>query len=90
MTTSPWVESEKLIGRIKQGADLELHIKETKIDGLKFINIRDYVPSTEEYGQGALIRLDHLPTLLEYLNERADYHFGRSGKPTAGQQSLGI
>lgn len=86
MTTAA-AEKDKLIGRIQQGADLQLHIKETTIEGLKFINIRDFVPSTKEYGQGALIRLEHLPQVLEHLNERASYHFGRGG-PVAGQQGL--
>jgi hypothetical protein len=80
-------EKDKLIGRISQGIDLELHVKETKIDGLTFINIRDYVPSTQEYGQGALIRLQDLGRLMEHLGERYDYHFGRGG-PVAGQQKL--
>ncbi|HET7110262.1 MAG TPA: hypothetical protein VFI41_05285 [Gemmatimonadales bacterium] len=87
MTATPTWADDKMIGRVRQGADLELHIKETKVDGLKFINIRDYVPSTKEYGQGTLIRLEHLPSILEFLNERAEYHFGRGG-PVKGQQSL--
>lgn len=87
-TTKPaWADSDKLIGRIPQGADLELHVKETKIEGHTFLNLRDYVPSTKEYGKGTLLRLNDLPRLLEFLNERADYHFGRGG-PIAGQQTL--
>ena len=86
-TTGSWTQSDKLISRIQQGADLELHVKETKIDGLTFINIRDFVPSTKEYGQGTLINVRHLPYVLESLLERNEYHNGRGG-PVAGQQSL--
>lgn len=86
-TTSTWTEGDKVLGRIQQGPDLELHVKETKIDGLTFINIRDFVPSTKEYGQGTLINIRHLPYVLEHLVERNDYHNGRSG-PVKGQQSL--
>lgn len=88
MSVSTWAESDKLIGRIIQGADLELHVKETKIDGVTFVNIRDFVPSTKEYGQGALINIRHLPMVLEHLAERNEYHNGRTGRPTPGQQSL--
>jgi hypothetical protein len=87
MSVATWAEGDKLIGRIVQGADLELHIKETKIDGVTFINIRDFVPSTKDYGQGALINIRHLPYLLEHLAERNEYHHGRGG-PMVGQQSF--
>lgn len=87
MSVSTWAEDDKVIGRVLQGADLELHVKETKINGVTFINIRDYVPSTQEYGQGALINVRHLPHVMEFLTERNEYHNGRGG-PVAGQQSF--
>jgi len=83
-----WADSDKRLGRIGQGADLELHVKETKVEGQTFINIRDFVPSARQYGKGTLIRKNDLPALLEILNQYADDQWGRSGRPTAGQQSL--
>lgn len=83
-----WADSEKRLGRIQAGADLELHIKETKIEGQTFINIRDYIPSAKQYGKGALIRHDHLSRVLEILNQyHSDNHW--RGGPVAGQQELG-
>lgn len=89
MPNATWAEKDKLIGRIPQGADLELHVKETKIEGMTFVNIRDFVPSTKEYGQGSLIRVSDLPRLMEHLQQLNDYHHYRGG-PVKGQQPLDL
>jgi len=83
-----WADTDKRLGRVPQGIDRELHVREVKIENMTFVDIRDYIPSLKEYGKGALIRRNDLPNLLEILNQYADYHFGRTGKQTAGQQAL--
>lgn len=80
---------ERLYARYKKGADLELHVKVTWINGLEFVNLRDYVPSTQEYGKGVLFPTHLLEYVLETLQQ---VHGDRStgGRPGPGQGQLGI
>lgn len=38
-------------------ADLEVHVRVVEADGTRFVDIRDFVPSTELYGRGIMLPL---------------------------------
>lgn len=78
---------ERIYARYRKGADLELHVKVTWVNGLQFVNLRDYVPSTQEYGKGVLFPIDILPWVLESLQQVAADN-STSLRAVGGQQSL--
>lgn len=81
---------DKLYAKYRKGPDLELHIKVTWIDGLEFVNLRNYVPSTKEYGKGVLFPSHMLPWIVEELGELQRL-IGTSGaRPGVGQQNLAV
>ena len=58
--------SDQIIAKIPRADDLEIHIKYTVIEGLEFLNIREYVPTRDWYGRGISIPLteDDMTLLL--------------------------
>lgn len=49
--TPPRIMRE-VIARVKKAEDLEVHTCRARVDGVTVLDIRDYVPSTREYGRG--------------------------------------
>lgn len=88
MTAQP--TRDKVMKKLRKGPDLELHIKLTWIDGLEFVNIRNYVPSAGEYGKGVLFPSSMLESVHEELGRILDYNSTAGASPGAGQQSLAV
>jgi hypothetical protein len=57
------------IARLRKAEDLELHVKVTRVDGLALVNIRDYVPSSKQYGHGVVFPASLLPQVSAALAE---------------------
>lgn len=55
--------------RLPKGPDLELHIKVLKIDGLEFVNIRDFIISRGVYGKGVFFPRSQLGDVIAGLTE---------------------
>lgn len=79
---------EKVYATLTKGADLQLRVKVTWIDGLEFVNLRDYIPSTGEDGKGILFPLHMLPRVLEELAEVERQRGTGRGRPGSGQGKL--
>ena len=60
---------DKVYSKLAKGADLQLHIKITKADGLEMVNLRDFIPSLKLYGRGILFEVSMLPQVIEELLE---------------------
>lgn len=37
---------------VRKAGDLETHVRTIEIDGSRYVELRDYIPSLEEYGRG--------------------------------------
>lgn len=59
-----------VVKRIPVASDLEVHVKVTVIDGTReVVQIRQFYPSTQTYGRGALVPLAFVDELIEGLME---------------------
>lgn len=56
-----------LLDRIAKAPDLEAHIRIRRAAGHDFLEIRDYVPSTETYGRGFMFEADLLGRVIDSL-----------------------
>jgi len=77
--------STKLQRRFRKGRDLEMHISFTRIEGLEFVELRDYIPSQDEYGKGYLFPSRMLTEVLEVLAEMDRYNSTAGARPGEGQ-----
>lgn len=50
MTTSPAMS--RVVAEIAKAADLRTHVRVVEIDSVKVVELRDYIPSLDEYGRG--------------------------------------
>jgi hypothetical protein len=41
-----------VLARVHKADDLEVHTCRARVDGVTVLDIRDYIPSTGEYGRG--------------------------------------
>ncbi len=76
---------------IPKASDLKLAIKTTRIDGVEYVDIRDYVPSTEVYGKGVLFERHLLTDVIDALvrlNERLGGTKERTIENHPGQGTL--
>lgn len=79
---------DKIWARVHKAPDLDLAIKITTIEGQTYVNLRDYVPSTKEFGKGILFPVALASEVAEALIQiRAQYGTG-NGKPSSDQASL--
>lgn len=78
----------KVIKTLVKGHDLELKIATVWMDNLQFVEIRDFIPSTGEYGKGAVFPLALLGQVLEALQYVEEYNSTAGARPGAGQQKL--
>lgn len=81
---------DKIYAKFRKSPDLELHIKLTWIDGLEFVNLRNYVPSKKEYGKGVMFPSSMLGWVLEELQSLQTYTGTSSSRPGVGQESLAV
>lgn len=44
--------NREVLAKVTKAADLEVHTCRAVIDGVTVLDIRDYIPSTGEYGRG--------------------------------------
>lgn len=77
------MKQSKLMAKIPKERDLELHIRKTSILDVEFVDIRDFYPSTGEYGRGILIERHTLPRLIEELETVNRCLGGSSAGPSA-------
>lgn len=49
------VISEKLVGALPRGTDLEVHVRVLEVEGASLVDIREFVVGTETYGRGVLL-----------------------------------
>jgi hypothetical protein len=43
---------DKVLASFRKATDLDTHVRVITIDGIRVVEIRDFVPSLEEYGRG--------------------------------------
>lgn len=47
--------TETVVGEVEKGNDVVLRVRALEVDGEQFLDIRDFVPSSETYGRGVVI-----------------------------------
>jgi hypothetical protein len=47
------------VAKIKKQVDLETHVRLAEVDGIKFLEFMDYIPSLRQYGRGYYIPYDN-------------------------------
>jgi hypothetical protein len=50
--------NENLLASVRKASDLEARIRFVEVDGVKVVEIRDFIPSLGEYGRGYWIPAD--------------------------------
>lgn len=61
--------TESVVGNIERGADLAVRVRRVSIDGEEFLDVREYIPSTDTYGRGIMVPADLKKPLLAALRE---------------------
>ena len=75
MSTNP--ASTLLIGAIPKAPDLECHVRVIEVENIKVVELRDYIPSLQEYGRGYWMPMDEnsvfsvIAMLTEAINGNA-------------------
>lgn len=59
--------NETVVGEFEKGDDLLVRVRQLEVDGESFIEIREFVPSSDRYGRGLLIPSTQRQTLLKLL-----------------------
>lgn len=69
MSTNP--ASTRVVGVIPKAPDLECHVRVIEIDNVRLVEIRDYIPSLQEYGRGYWIPMTEaaLYGVMNAINE---------------------
>jgi len=69
--------STLLIGSIPKASDMECHVRIVEVDAVKVVELRDYIPSLQEYGRGYWMPMDEnsvfgvIALLTEAINGNA-------------------
>lgn len=63
--TSPITED--VIGALPKGADLEIRVRSVAADGEQWLDIREYVPSSDVYGRGLLVPFEQRAALAKLI-----------------------
>lgn len=58
-----------LASSLTRGPDLELHVRTIEVDGEELLDIREYVPSAENYGRGVTVPASLRKQLIAALKE---------------------
>jgi hypothetical protein len=80
--------TSRLQRKFRKGRDLEMHISFTRIEGLEFVELRDFIPSADEYGKGYLFPSRMLTEVLEVLVDMDRYNSTAGSRPGQGQGSF--
>lgn len=69
MTKSP--AKTRVVQTIPKAADLECHMRVVEIEGVRVVEMRDYIPSLKTYGRGYWVplRTDEVFALINGLTE---------------------
>jgi hypothetical protein len=59
----------KIQAKIRKAPDLEMHVTTQFAAGREFVEIRDYIPSTQTYGRGVAFEKQHLGRLAGELQD---------------------
>lgn len=62
----PGVE-ERVVGSLDKGTDLLVRVRELSVDGESFVDVREFVPSSDTYGRGVMVPRAQLKNLLSLL-----------------------
>jgi hypothetical protein len=63
--------TEQLIGSLEKAADLEIRVRNLAVDGESFVDVREYVPSSDTYGRGLLVPKAQARPLVKILMDAA-------------------
>lgn len=65
MAAQKSLSKARTLGKFEKAPDLETHIRTVDVDGVRVIELRDYIVSLKEYGRGYWVPLN--PEVLEAL-----------------------
>lgn len=57
----------RVLAKLRKSNDLETHVRALNIDGVGAVELRDYIPSLDEYGRGYWVLADK--TVLAALGQ---------------------
>lgn len=62
-----------VIQAVPKSVDLDCHVRVVEVEGVKVLEVRDYIPSLEEYGRGYWMPMnaESVFTLINALTEVA-------------------
>lgn len=65
--------STRVIQTVEKSSDLECHLRVVEIEGVNVVEMRDYIPSLQEYGRGYWLplRSDVIFSLINGLTDVA-------------------
>lgn len=63
--------SYAVAGIIDRGNDLQVHVRTMEVDGEKFTDIREFVPSNDTYGRGVMIPFALTKPVMKALMDAA-------------------
>lgn len=49
----------KTLVKVPKGPDLEIHVREVEVGGVSFVDVREFIVSSEELGRGILVPAEH-------------------------------
>lgn len=52
------VSRGETLGVIRKAKDLDIHVRAVEVDGVRVLELRDWIPSLEEYGRGYWVPLE--------------------------------
>lgn len=65
--------TESLVGELEKGTDLVVRVRVLEVDDagdkLAFVDVREYVPSSETYARGVLIPKTQAKSLAKLISE---------------------
>ena len=69
--TAEAVVGETLVATLNRGDDLEVRVRTLSVDGERFTDVREFVPSIETYGRGIMVPFDQTKPLMKALMDAA-------------------
>lgn len=61
------ISDGKIFARVPKAPGLSVHVRYRKVDGVEFVDIRDYQENAKTYGRGIMIPLDRERGDILYL-----------------------
>ena len=63
--------TETLVATIDRGDDLQVRVRTLEVDGDKFTDVREFVPSSDTYGRGIMIPFAQTKPVMKALMDAA-------------------